>query len=509
MNVINTPDPVAAKGAYRPHEILVRTAPGPHLQSDLATELNAQVLDRIDIGRKGLEDPGSLLHLRLPDEADVADTLSRLDADPRVQYATPNHVFTLDEARRPDDLTEELWGLKAIDAPGAWSVTTGSRTGPVIAVLDTGVDPDHPDLAANLWTNPGEIPGNGKDDDGNGVVDDVHGYYPARDSGDIRDGHRHGTHTAGTIGAVGNNGQGVVGINWEARIMPIKIFDDSGKTDAASIIKGVQYADKMGARITSNSWGGTVRNPAIEEAFRNSPALHIAAAGNSRKDTDLTGHYPSAFDIPNMVAVAATDPKDNLASFSNYGATTVDLAAPGVNILSTVPGGKTEQLNGTSMACPHVSGVAALIATAYPQASNEEIKRRLLTGVDRVDGLAGKVATGGRLNAASALENDTVPPGAPTGLSVGKTDSRSLTLKWRASGDDQNRGRAAAYDLRLSEQPILDERSFEQATRVPAGEPGESGSQQSARVDLTPSGFDRTVYVALKAIDNVGQASPM
>ncbi len=499
-------------GAHRPGELLVRLNEGASLATDVAGDLEAQIVDRFELPNPGssLDGRATVLHLKLPESTSTEQAMDKLANDPRVRYAVPNHIFELDvQERRPDDLSHELWGMQAIHAPEAWAVTTGSNSGPVIAVLDTGVDVTHPDLMSNLWTNTGEIPGNGIDDDGNGVVDDIHGYNPNDNSGNVQDGHRHGTHTAGTIGAVGNNGQGVVGVNWQARIMAIKIFDDNGRTSAASIIKGLEYANKMGARITSNSWGGTQYNEAIKDAFAGSTALHIAAAGNSRTNTDLKGHYPSTYDLPNMVSVAATTRNDSRASFSNYGAVTVDLAAPGQDIVSTVPGGGTESLNGTSMACPHVSGVAGLIATLYPQASNEEIKKRLLSGVDQVESLQGVVATGGRLNAARSLEDDKTPPGTPGQFQVQSSDSRSLTLTWIAPGDDQSQGTASRYDLRVSDRPMTDEESFQKARAVPVSGPRSGGSRENLVLPVRPSELAQEVYVALKASDNVGNISPM
>ncbi|MEW6279595.1 MAG: S8 family peptidase [Candidatus Eremiobacterota bacterium] len=394
--------------SYRPGEVLVRLKPETEGITDVFEDLSPTTVERLDDPRQGVVEGGGLYRLVLPEGGATEQAMARLQTDPRVGYAAPNHVYTLDERRVPDDLDQgffgtALWGMEKIQAPEAWGTTVGAHDGPIVAVLDTGADVTHPDLQGNLWTNPGEIPGNGVDDDKNGVVDDVHGYNPAHNSGDLRDIHRHGTHTAGTIAAVGNNGRGVVGVNWEARVMPIRIFDEDGSTDVATIVKGLEYATRMGARITSNSWGGTRYNRALEEAFAASPALHVAAAGNSRIDNDRVPHYPSSFDLPNLVSVAASDKRDRLASFSNYGAESVDLAAPGVGIKSTLPGDRYGSMSGTSMACPHVAGVAALIATAVPQASNQEIKDRLLGGVDRNGSLEGKVRSGGRLNAARAL----------------------------------------------------------------------------------------------------------
>ncbi len=431
----------------RPGEVLVKLNPARGSLTDVLENLPVQEIERLDAVAPGVsnQDPG-LYRLELGQGWTTEQAMAELKDDPRVEYAVPNHVYELD--RKPNDLDQgffgtPLWGLEKIQAPAAWNTTVGARNGPIVAVLDTGADIRHPDLAANLWTNTGEIPGNGIDDDGNGVVDDVHGYNATANNGDLTDYHKHGTHTAGTIGAVGNNGQGVVGVNWEARIMPIRIFDEEGRTDVASIVKGLKYADRMGARITSNSWGGTLENRALEEAFQNSPALHIAAAGNSGIDNDRIPHYPSSYPMDNMVSVAATDKRDRLTNFSNYGATSVDLAAPGAGIKSTVPGGGYASMNGTSMACPHVTGVAALVATRHPELSNAQLKARLMESADPVPGLAGKVASGGRLNAARALESQAAPaaglqlevdvtrpltPGQPALLELGVKDAAGMLV---------------------------------------------------------------------------------
>lgn len=387
---------------------MVRLQPGAGFSADVLDQLGGEVLHRFEFPTANLMKGGEMLHLQLPKGTTTAEAMAALEHDPRVTYAAPNDIIHVDQGLAgktsvPNDLDKKLWGLQAIQSPAAWETTRGSRNGPVIAVLDTGCDVNHPDLRDNLWTNPKEIPGNGLDDDGNGVVDDVHGFFPKENNGNLTDKLGHGSHTAGTIGAVGNNGQGITGINWEAQIMPIKIFDSQGQTDVALIARGLEYAARHGARITSNSWGGTEPNPALEDAFKSCPALHIAACGNSGLDTDIVPHYPSSIPLANMISVAASDRRDRLASFSNFGAESVDLAAPGVDIYSTFPKGRYKTQSGTSMACPHVSGVAALIATAYPEASHEEIRSRLLEGVDLSPSLRGKVASGGRLNAAKAL----------------------------------------------------------------------------------------------------------
>ncbi len=420
-------------GDHVPGEILVRTRPGGFSlqgQSSIAQDFGATILDEFDTNSGGLfkSDEGQFLHLKLPVGVTTEEAMAALAQDDRVAFAAPNNVYPLpdaidepggfspSEAGTPNDLHKDLYGLnntgqtggtadKDIDAPEAWAVHTGrnqAEGGPIIAIIDTGIDYNHPDLAANLWTNPGEIAGDGIDNDGNGVIDDVHGYNASDDNGNPMDTQGHGSHVAGTVGAVGNNGEGVVGVNQKANMMAVKIFGANGAT-AAGIIRGIQYASKMGARVANNSWGGGGPNEGIKEAFAQSPTLHMLSAGNNGIDNDPAARYPGDYDLSNFVRVAATDHNDNLASFSNYAKLTVELAAPGVKTLSTVPGGGYGFKSGTSMATPHVTGAAGLIASFYPEISNEELKARLMEGVDQAPSLKDKTITGGRLNVYNSL----------------------------------------------------------------------------------------------------------
>ena len=241
-----------------------------------------------------------------------------------------------------------------------------------------------------------------------------------------------------------------------------------------------------------------------------SPSLHICAAGNNARDNDgADPAYPASYDLPNIISVAATDSQDQLADFSNYGATSVDLAAPGVDILSTTLDGNYESFSGTSMATPHVAGVAGLIATLYPDASNEEVRSRLLNGADTLGHLSGKVANSGRLNAASSLENDQIAPAAPNDLTATDAQPDAVTVGWTATGDDGWCGRAGGYQLRVSEQPFTDESSFETGQLVATGRPNETGTLESARIPVVPSSSERTLFVGLRVRDNVGNLSEL
>lgn len=413
-------------GEHEPGEIILRTRPGFSLTGDegsVVADFGATVLGEFDTpGGLSKSAAGEFLHVKLPAGVSVEQAMAAMATDSRVEFAVPNHTYGLPDGEKGQGVTNDpdaskLWGLHNegqtggkvdadIDAPEAWSIHTGrsqAEGGHITTVIDTGVDYNHPDLKANMWVNPGEIPGNGIDDDGNGVIDDVHGYNAFDDTGDPMDRHGHGTHCAGTIAAVGNNEIGVVGVNHKANIAAVKIFNDQGRTSAAAIIRGIQYAEKIGSRITSNSWGGGAANAGIEQAFKDSAALHIIAAGNSGFDNDTRPAFPANYPGDHIVAVAATDHNDGIARFSQYGKKNVDLGAPGVDILSTVPGGKYDTYSGTSMATPHVAGAATLIASANPEISNDNLRKALLDGTDQTSALKGKVATDGRLNVNNSL----------------------------------------------------------------------------------------------------------
>src|SRR6266540_429935 len=296
-----------------------------------------------------------------------------------------------------------------------WGVSTGSRN-VVVGVIDTGVDFGHPDLAPTMWINPGEdCPGcraNGVDDDGNGYVDDWRGWDFVNHDNDPFDDAGHGTHVAGTIGAAGNNGIGISGVNWNVSIMALKFLSASGTGSTADAVSAILYASAEGAVVTNNSWGGEDFSQALRDAIAAADAsgsLFVAAAGNSFADTDTEPNYPSSFDLPNVVSVAATDASDRRAWFSNYGRRTVDLGAPGTNIYSTWPGRSYRYEDGTSMATPHVSGAAALAKAAFPDATAVGLKALLLRTVDPNSALAASSTTGGRLNVNSAVRCSAAP----------------------------------------------------------------------------------------------------
>jgi len=328
--------------------------------------------------------------------------------------AEPNYMYS--QTLIPDDPDfGSLWGMTKIQAPAAWETTTGDGN-VLVAVIDTGMDASHADLADNLWINSGETgtdgsgedkTNNGIDDDGNGYVDDWRGWDFYNDDNDPDDDNKHGTHVAGTIGAVGNNNTGVAGVCWDVSLIALKFLGADGFGSTADAIDAVQYAVSIGADIQNNSWGGGGSSGGLENAIQNADTngvLFVAAAGNENSNSDNNPHYPASYTAPNIISVAATDENDKLASFSNFGANSVDLAAPGVNIRSTIPSGGYEELQGTSMAAPHVAGAAALLLSANSALTHLDIKGALFNSVDKVPALNGKTVTGGRLNANSLME---------------------------------------------------------------------------------------------------------
>ena len=347
--------------------------------------------------------------------------------DPSVIATSPNYVRQVTVPVYPDDPRfSDLWGMENtgqsggtpgadISAPFGWSVTTGGSD-VVIADIDTGVDYGHEDLAANMWQNPNEIPANSIDDDGNGYVDDIYGMDAVNGDVDPMDDHGHGSHTSGTAAGVGDNAIGVTGVAWTARIMALKAFDAAGSGTDADCIECIDYAVDEKVNHGQNvvainaSWGGSPFNQLLKDAIDAAGTAGIvfcAAAGNRTNDNDVTPHYPSSYTSANIISVAATDHNDDLALFptwgSNWGATSVDLGAPGASIWSTLPGDTYGSWSGTSMATPHVSGAVALLAEQFPGDTVAQRIQRILTTVDPLSTLAGLCTTGGRLNLGAAL----------------------------------------------------------------------------------------------------------
>lgn len=540
-------------------------------------------------------------HVKLPQEMTVEQAMDIYRKNPNVEYAEPNYIYHA--TLTPNDTSfGELWGLHNtgqtvnatppvsgtndadIDATEAWDIETGNDT-VIIAVIDSGVKYDHEDLAVNIWSNPGEAL-NGGDTDGNGYIDDIRGWDFVDGDNDPMDYNGHGTHVAGTIAAVGNNGTGVTGVCWTAKIMSLRGLDANGSGSTSDLISAIEYANANGAHVINNSWGGGSYSQATKDAIDASSAVVVCAAGNENENNDTTPSYPASYTSTNIISVAATDQDDNRASFSNYGATSVDVSAPGTNIYSTTiprndvfsddfsgglgnwttggtnntwaivtpdnyldesPGsfyvsdtnswimttsaiplaGETvirlefqfmgisesgfdflfvdtssngtnwtihdtlsgstsgnwypmeydintyagnevyirfrftsdslynydgwhiddvkitsysdtpynsyEYLDGTSMATPIVSGIAGLVKSRYPGATNIEIKSAIENSVDTISGLSGVVATGGRVNANNIFQ----PATAPSGLTASDISSSQINLTWNDNSSNE------------------------------------------------------------------------
>ena len=413
-------------------------------------------------------------HVRIPNGLGVDEAISALRASGDVVSAQPNFVRHITATPPPNDFfwindtSYGFYGLKKIRADQVWAAYTTGSSAVVVADIDTGVKYNHPDLAANMWVNPGEIAGNGIDDDANGYVDDVHGINVLTRTGNPMDDHGHGTHTAGTFGAVGNNGPGyatgtgLVGVNWTVKILACKFLNASGNGTDAGAIECFNYITALknrgvNIRVSSNSWGGErdllapfpqVMKDAIDAAGA-AGIINVFAAGNGGADgigdnIDTTPFDPASFISPSIVSVTASDSADNRAGFSNYGATSVDLAAPGVSILSTwisVNGCPTcyAWLSGTSMATPHVAGAAALLIAQQPALPASGVKSLLMSGAAPVPAWTGLVATGGRLdvfNAANAVAANTPPSVTITSPLAGATFTAPAAVTISANATD-------------------------------------------------------------------------
>ena len=446
----------------------------------------AELGEELDADRDELVGDGSIrrVHSR---SHNVEALLARLAARADVEYVEPNYiVYALETPSDPS--FGSLWGLlntgqviqgvtgtagADIDATLAWDRKTGSKAN-VVAVVDTGLDYNHPDLADNVWA----APEGGVTVTVGGVTVScaagTHGFNAITKTCNPLDDNGHGTHVSGTIGAVGTNGVGVAGVNWTANIMGLKFLNSRGSGTTADAINAIEFAiqakralaSQANVNVLSNSWGGGGYSSSlfaeIQKANDNG-MLFPVAAGNAKSNNDTTAYYPANYDVPNVVAVAATDNKDLLASFSNYGLTTVDLGAPGVNILSTYPSNRYAWMSGTSMATPHVAGAAALVLAACGPLDPSSLKDVLLANVERVNSLVGKTVTGGRLNAYTAVTNCSgtppEPPPLPPDFSISATPTAASVP----------RGSNAEYTVTIARVNGFDGAVSFQAAGLPAG----------------------------------------
>lgn len=376
-----------------------------------ATALNAMGADSLDalMADAGATRVQSTIALGIElwsVKGDLAETAAALMKSGLVAYAEPNYTYQLDATQGigtndPDnDLT---YGIDQINAPEAWQYSTGSRD-VVVGIIDSGIDLDHPDLIDNLWTNAGEIAGDGIDNDSNGYVDDIHGYDFSYNDGNPDDVYGHGTHVAGTIGGVANNGLGVTGVNQQVSLMALRFFNDTGASSAFGNVLALEYATMMGADLTNNSWGGGSFSQALLDAIKLGP-LFVNSAGNSAYNNDGLAYYPANYDAENIITVAAVGQEGLISGFSQWGANSVDIAAPGVQTWSTVPleQGGYAFYDGTSMAAPHVAGAAALLLSIFPDLTPLELKAALMAGVDKTGDLSELTVSGGILDIMGAI----------------------------------------------------------------------------------------------------------
>jgi subtilisin family serine protease len=405
-------------------EIMVKFKSG--VTKDTIKTITLRLNDRVE---DSIESVPGLEAIDDLDDLGVDNMLGQYRRLPEVEYAEEITDISLDSKEAglnpvlpADPQFSDQWALANngqrggkegadISAMRAWAVTTGDDD-VVIAVLDSGVDYTHADLTNNIWVRPANVAR--YQDDSAGTIQDLHGFNAIENNADPMDDNGHGTHCAGIIGAEGGNNIGITGVNWTVKIMPLKFMNAGGFGTTKDAVEAINYViDRRKAgvnvKVISASWGSTMKSQALEDVIRKAyeaGILFVAAAGNATTDNDRTPHYPSSYNVPNVISVAALDRNDQLASFSNFGAKSVAIAAPGVDILSTWLDNAFEEKSGTSMATPVVAGVAGLIAAEEPRLSVDDLRKRVVESVDKLETLRGRVVSGGRINAAKALRAD-------------------------------------------------------------------------------------------------------
>ncbi len=397
----------AAAQEFVPGELIVKMKPGASAAA-VSALAGPGALSTAAVSKS----TGAML-VKLGDGVAVTSAVALLAGNADIEYAEPNWILYATAV--PNDPQQgSQWEWAVIDAYDAWDIQTGDPT-IVVNVIDSGINTSHPDLVDNLWTNLAEVGGSaGVDDDGNGYVDDIHGWNAIANNGSPEDDNSHGTHCAGTIGAVSDNSTGVAGTNWNSAIVACKFLNGAGSGSTFDAIECVDYiidtknAGSADIRVSSNSWGGGGSSAAMKAAIQSAVdagILWVNAAGNDSADNDCgaSGAFPSSYDINGLIAVASTTSSDGMSSFSNFGQASVQIGAPGSSILSTVLGTSYGSKSGTSMACPHVAGLAALVLAQNPALTVPELLEVLLCTGDPISSLDGKTATGMRINALSAV----------------------------------------------------------------------------------------------------------
>ncbi len=416
---------------------------------------------------------------------DIQSQIARLEDDPCIEYVEPNYKFKLETTsvtrKKPNDLKfNELWGLEKIQAEKAWDIHTGNSD-VIIAVIDTGVDYNHPDLKYNMWKNPGEIAGNGIDDDNNGYIDDIYGYDFANDKSEPMDDNSHGSHVAGIIAASGDNTKGITGVNWSAKIMALKVTQ-YGSITTDDAISAIEYAKLMGAKIINASWhiNADDHPKALYDAIqiaKDAGILFVTAAGNKSRNIDSDNPFaclqcPASYDLDNIISVAATDENDSLYSRSNFGNISIDIAAPGTNIYSSTPNSSYTKHSGTSMAAPYVTGVASLLWSIKPNLTYREVKDIILSNVDQIDALKEKTVSGGRLNAYKTLKNtNSTVSRTKKPVAICKTSVNDFIVQFDASNSF---GNIKSYKWIIYRKSNLDSNEEESKAKIKVkfGKPG-------------------------------------
>jgi subtilisin family serine protease len=505
---------------HKDNELILTMRSGEVLQADAL--LRSYSSAKVEV----LNERSMLVRFPEGETVDLAEVAQDIAQDRRVQAVEANLIYRLDERVPNDPDFNKLYGLRNDGVSGglvgadlgmtqAWDYSTGSAS-VLIGIIDSGTDYNHPDLADNIWKNPGETgvdvngqdrSANGVDDDGNGYIDDWHGWDFFNGDNNPMDDNSHGTHVAGTIGGRGNNSRGVVGVNWSVSMVPIKVFSGAGESSADVLIKGIDYATSLGVVATNNSWGGGAFSDAMLAAIERANAkgvIFVAAAGNNSSNNDAVAHYPSSYDVPNIISVAATDRRDSLASFSNYGVKSVHVAAPGADIWSTIPNNGYGLKSGTSMATPHVTGLVALLKARYPNLDAQGLKSRIIGSTQFVPQIQSTVKFG-RISAASSLEDDEVAPATVQDVIILETGVKDLRVSWKESGDDGEAGQASRYLVRLAAEPIVDEADWNNASPITISGLARSNGNVTGRIAGLE--YNQSAYIAVRAVDNVGNTS--